>query len=435
MLYKSTRDPVGSRPQPDASLDIDFTRMRATINGVGASLESIITEGRTGTALTPGLGGILRTTPAGVPRFASNWDGSGRGLLVEGPTTNLITYSNDLSQSAWTKSTGCTITANNFMAPDATRTASLVTDTQSIGSSPGTASYSCTIPNDSSPTVVSISICPNSISKLELALSLYGGTTLVNCNATFDLQQGAVLSMTGTIYASIEPEANGFFRLQVAVSNNSSGNTTATLSISRAGASIAPGTFWAWGAQTEYAYLSATSHVLTSGATASRIADAPQLAIGSWLNISSGTIYAEADYGAQVTDESIFTIADSTGFAEGIEFLRAQSTSAFEAFVYHASTGQILLQAIGAGYYPAGSVRGALSYNTNNFIFAARTPASDYSGLMNAPLTSAGSAVPTSITNCYLGWGPTNKPLFGALKRLIFWPKFLLSQELCDLIA
>ena len=64
MLNRTTRAPAARGPMSDATLDLDFVRMRGFVNGAGVSLENIITETRASTAMTAGPGGILRATPA-----------------------------------------------------------------------------------------------------------------------------------------------------------------------------------------------------------------------------------------------------------------------------------------------------------------------------------------------------------------------------------
>ena len=104
MINRTTRAPAARGPQPDATLDLDFVRMRGFVNGQGVSLENLLTETRSSTAMTPGPGGILRQTPASTPRFAKRWDGRGKGLLVELGGANALLHSGDLSSSSWTKS-------------------------------------------------------------------------------------------------------------------------------------------------------------------------------------------------------------------------------------------------------------------------------------------------------------------------------------------
>lgn len=70
--------------------------------------------------------GVLRTAPAGVPRI--DYDpvtGECRGLLVEEQRTNLLTYSEQFDNVAWTKQNS-TVTPGAATAPDGTLTADML---------------------------------------------------------------------------------------------------------------------------------------------------------------------------------------------------------------------------------------------------------------------------------------------------------------------
>ena len=72
------------------TLDIDLT----------SSLDSRITFARAG-ARNYINSGVLTALATGLPAFES-WDGVNRGLAIEPGFTNLITYSNDFTNAAWT---------------------------------------------------------------------------------------------------------------------------------------------------------------------------------------------------------------------------------------------------------------------------------------------------------------------------------------------
>ena len=71
--------------------------------------------------------GLIETVGADQPRVDYLNDSNG-ALLLEPSRTNLITYSEDFSQSAWNK-TNLTLLSNNIISPDGTSNASKLTVT------------------------------------------------------------------------------------------------------------------------------------------------------------------------------------------------------------------------------------------------------------------------------------------------------------------
>ena len=435
MLLPASRPPIGSRLALDACLDFDFARMRGQVAGVGVSLESIIVEARSGPALTAGPGGFFRTKAAGVPRFAHRWNGAGRGLQVENAATNLIKYSADLTQTAWTKSTGASASIWNWpIAPDGVSQVCLLNDTQPLSSSPGVASQSVTIANDGYPTVASIYVYPGSQTKIGLTLALSGGTG-VTAYGYFDLTEGVCYSISNVASVNIERAAGGYFRLQVAAQNNSSGNTTATLTIGRAGASVSPGYFWIWGAQCEYNVMSASSPIATTNATASRVADLPYYPLGSILAPYQDTIYVEAELQASEGDQPILLLCNNS-LTESVNIFRQNSSGSLLGVAVSSNTTQATFTAAGCTAPPGGIIRAAFSFTQNAFQFAARTYTNDYTGAQNAVLTaSSGNIAPALFTNAFFGGGPYRNPGGVFISRFVVFPSFLQGNDLSDLIA
>jgi hypothetical protein len=66
------------------------------------------------------LSGVLRTAAVDTPRYETN------GLLIEGPATNLLLWSEQLDNAAWAKVLAATVTANSDTAPDGTTTADTI---------------------------------------------------------------------------------------------------------------------------------------------------------------------------------------------------------------------------------------------------------------------------------------------------------------------
>ena len=440
MLNRTTRAPAARGPMSDATLDLDFVRMRGFVNGAGVSLENIITETRASTAMTAGPGGILRATPATTPRFARRWDGRGRGLLVENAGANALHYSADFTNSAWTKSTGCAVTGAYGPAPDGTQSACLVTDSQASGLSPGSVSQGWAIANDSLPDCGSIYVKAGSITSIRLTLAYSGGSTPLTTYASFDLTTGYCYTTSGSPVPLIERAAGGFYRLSIATQNNSTGNTLATMTVSRDGASAAPGTFQVWGGQGEGGIVAPTSYIPTTTTFATRSADAPSMVIpsSSWFSLSGGWIYIEGEFFASQSNQSALTFA-LFGFpaTEQILFVRNNAVSQLQFIVTHSSSNTVAFSAFNAPTVGPANNRfaAAVRYNTNDYAMAARTQGTDYGLGQLAILTAGSGALPSALNLLQFGNINGSTQMSGVIERVIIGPTLPTNQELIDMIA
>lgn len=111
--------PLYSRPY----VEFDFTRM---------AFDTRVSFSRSSTGTYFDAAGVMQTAASNVPRKEHNpatW--AVRGLLVEEQRTNLLTYSQDIDNAAWTKlysgtASAPVVTANAGIAPDGTMTADRV---------------------------------------------------------------------------------------------------------------------------------------------------------------------------------------------------------------------------------------------------------------------------------------------------------------------
>ena len=87
-------------PAVEPSLNLDFANSK--------KLDSRINFVRGSTATYTDESGIIRTAAQDEARFDHDSDGNSLGLLIEESRTNLVTYSEDYSQSSWTLD-DCTI--------------------------------------------------------------------------------------------------------------------------------------------------------------------------------------------------------------------------------------------------------------------------------------------------------------------------------------
>jgi len=80
---------------------------------------------RASSGTTVNQSGLIETVGSGIPRI--DFQGNTKGaLLLEPSRTNSVTYSEDFSQSAWTKQSNITLTNNSAISPDGTLNATKV---------------------------------------------------------------------------------------------------------------------------------------------------------------------------------------------------------------------------------------------------------------------------------------------------------------------
>jgi hypothetical protein len=269
----------------------------------GAQLEqrsSVTAYTATTTAAITNYIPVLLTAAAGVPRFEHNpVTGASLGLEIEEQRTNLLTYSSELDNAAWTKARS-SIIANTIIAPDGTLTGDKVIEDT-------TASNTHLV--QQTPTLASgLSLTASVYAKaaernwIRLQLNATSGT---DGSAYFDLSTGTIGTIGGGS-ATITPVGNGWYRCTV------SGTTTTTNPIFRVNLASGNGGqtytgdgysgIYIWGAQLE-AGAFPTSYIATVATTQQRNADVATMTgtnFSSWYNVAEGTLYS--DFVAAITN-------------------------------------------------------------------------------------------------------------------------------------
>jgi hypothetical protein len=224
--------------------------------------------------------------PVNVPRV--EWDSAGNrlGLLVEEARTNLIAYSEDFSDSYWSK-LSAVIGSTTVTNPDGTSDGFLFRPT----------STAPRILRQVSSTTAdhTHSVYAKAGGKDLIQVGQYNGSTYEM--VLVDLNNGDIVASTGT--ASVTSMPNGWYRISV------TGDSTSTLrylniSCGNVGDSYsataisttADGTsgIYIYGAQVEAGSFP-TSYIKTTGATATRSADVASIPVADFgFNQSEGTI-------------------------------------------------------------------------------------------------------------------------------------------------
>ena len=171
--------------------------------------------------------GLLELVEANEPRI--DYDpvtGECLGLLVEEQRTNLLTYSEQFDNAAWSK-TNATVTSNATTAPDGTLTADkLVEDS--------TASNSHVISKNINATTAQLFssyIYAKASERSQIQLTVWNPSAPSNnVNAKFDLSTGIVLSTATSgngslVSGTIESVGNGWYKCTVSGQPDTSGTS------------------------------------------------------------------------------------------------------------------------------------------------------------------------------------------------------------------
>ena len=402
------------------SLLLDFANSK--------TLDPRITFTRASTATYTGYDGLIKTATSGQARFDHNpTTGESLGLLIEEARTNLLTYSENFDNAAWTK-LNAIVTANATTAPDGTLTADkLVENTvntqhyvmESITSSNG--AYTC-------------SVYAKAGERTIMFLGMSDGATALS-GAFFNLSTLAITPSTGGSWSAtsntIQDMGNGWYHCIVTGTRGAGTVTTAQIypALNTAGVSYTgDGTsgIYLWGAQLE-AGAFATSYIPTVASQATRAADT---AVMTGTNFSS---WYRQDEGSVLCRTSVHTRGSSTNQVVYI----GPAGGAFGTGVYlSAPSTQITLAP------PAPPV------NVNSFVAdtTSTTFTSAFGLKNNSAILAVNNILGIEDTSCtmpiadYLaigkqGWLSATGTYNGHIIKLAYYPKRLTNAELQSLTS
>jgi hypothetical protein len=213
-----------------------------------------------------------------------------KGLLIEEQRTNLLTYSQDFSNAAWSKSS-VTVTADTTVAPDGTTTADTLTTSTTAGftwqvvgfTGDGDKVFSCFVKAGTAATSV--------VQIRDATVTANRGYFIITWTA--GVPSVAPLT-TGTVLG-VDAFGNGWYRLRLLATGVVAANSNQYRFLPDTTAGT--GTVIAWGAQAENAAF-ATSYIPTVASQVTRNADVATMTgtnFSSWYNQSEGTFVASGD--------------------------------------------------------------------------------------------------------------------------------------------
>ena len=234
---------------------------------------------RASSATVVNKAGLIETVQSGIPRidFLGNTNGA---LLLEPQRTNLLPYSNDFSNGAWTK-TSSTITSNQTISPDGDLTADLLTKTGANGY----VRDDFTLSNGNT---FSIYLKGNTSS---FAMVAVGGQVIY-----IDLSDGTTAFGTPSpISFNVTVLKNGWFRLSATTSFVGYSSVRVFVADSLSSISGTSGSVYIYGAQLESSY--PTSYIPTQGSTVTRVAEVcSQTPPSGIIGQTEGTLFADILY-------------------------------------------------------------------------------------------------------------------------------------------
>ncbi|OQB10818.1 MAG: hypothetical protein BWY21_00125 [Parcubacteria group bacterium ADurb.Bin216] len=238
------------------------------------------------------------------------------GLLIEEQRTNLLTYSEQFDNAAWTLATA-SVTANATTAPDGASTADkLVEDS--------TAAVTHRLYGAATVTAVAhtLSVYAKPAGRSIIALRTPGGVL-----SYFNVSTGTVGSVPGPHSAKIESVGNGWYRCSVTWTPTAGAINVGYDACQVDGSSTYNGDgtsgIYLWGAQLE-AGAFATSYIPTTSASVTRAADSATMTgsnFSSWFNATQGTLYVEGGGSNAAGSARLVGISDGTTLNRIINYL------------------------------------------------------------------------------------------------------------------
>jgi hypothetical protein len=349
-----------------------------------------------------------------------------RGLLIEEQRVNLVTYSEQFDDAAWTKSSS-TITANASVSPDGTADADkvIVNNGTNLGSG-SAAGVRQDISKAASAITYTLSVYAKAAELNSVTLFLSNLASSASYRATFNLSAGTVGSPTtvGAFVgggAFIFPAGNGWYRCVLIATSD----TDTTLRSSawpfdtvKTQGNGSDGIFL-WGAQLE-AGAFATSYIPTVASQVTRAADVAAITgpnFTQFYNQSEGTWVVELQ-----------KLSPSSTATYGVEVTGASSNFSMrvrlgtDARLQSVDGGVAVVDAQLAASVPTTVSKYGIAYKLNDYAGSAGGAAAVTDTSATVPALSALSIGSAGVTNIYV-------------RSIRFYPSRLTNAQLVSLTA
>ena len=369
---------------------------------------------RSGSATRINSQGLIETVSSGVSRLNYPMiDGVVKGCpyhILEPQSTNAINYSEDFTQTTWSK-VNLSVTSNNSISPDGSLNASLITSTAN-------GSYLSDSLTSYDPSTFSLFVKYVD----HQFIQLYSGAS-GNFYATFDIKNSVVgANGAATDNVKIDNYGNGWFRISCVFSGVAAGSTARigfaqSLNSTWGGLNTSFGTsFLSFGSQFESnSYL--TSYIKTTSAAVTRSAEtANGSGDAATFNDSEGVLMAELLWTA--TSSNIYISIDDNTSNNRI-LIYSNSTDDIKALVGSGGYTQVAFTATNQD--PTTFSKVAIKYKENDFALW-------INGIKL--LTDTVGSTPIGLSNCGFRAGGGTNPFNGLAKQIQYYDTALTDSEL-----
>ncbi len=391
-----------------SDFDLEFARASASTGTVyfdNVSVKEVLFDQPDGTL-------TLFEHPNNIPRVEYDADGNRLGLLVEEARTNLVTYSEDFTESSWGKF-DTTISADATASPDGINNADKIIE--GSGSSIHRINTAATIVSGTSYTA---SAFVKADERSIVLLRTNNGST--DEDTYFDLSSGSITSGSGLI----SDLGNGWFRVSRTFTASasttssfiyqvllvSSGTTTSYAGNGTSGIYI-------YGAQLEAGSFP-TSYIKTTGSTATRSADVASIPVADFgFNASAGSFVLDASWAGNSPDVSTLVHLGDTSDRHLVYY-----NNGF--YRYQVKSGNVVtVQMVASGSEENDVV--AASYKKDSYFF----------GDGSAINSDTSGDLPTEVlTTLDIGGYSSDNHFNGHIKSIKYYPRQLTSAQLGDLV-
>ena len=391
--YEVYEGPVNSLTQMPFNTALDFTRASsATARTATGKIQGVLTDEQ---------------------RLVGNRE----GLLIEEARTNLITYSEQFDNAAWSKFGGA-ITANTNLAPDGAVTGDTFLEDTTFSSR--------VVRQQSVDVVLGLKYAFYVYAKLgsgdrKLALTIDGASN----GAVFDLLAGTALTTSGGS-ALIQSQNNGYYLVTYLFEATSTGSVAADVRMQRSSTTgidryTGDGTSSVilWGAQLEQGSFP-TSYIPTTGTQVTRATDDCVRTLGDEFNQNEFTVYAEIDKYPEAGANARFL-----SLSDGTSSNRITLREAGDTFVFVGSGNIQVIPIPGV----VGGIRSKIAYSFNN---ATRRLIFAVNGEVIFSTTTTGFLGPVAVLRLN-GGQLTTHYITAVFKDLFMFPTALTDAELITL--
>jgi hypothetical protein len=352
------------------------------VSGTGDGTSGIFIWGaqlETGDIATPYIPTTTAAVSVGITADIPRLDYTGGGcpsLLLEPQRTNLITFSEQFDNAAWSTE-DLSVTANNAVSPDGFINADLL------------------VPNTNNTDHTIYQIATAAVSQTFSVFAKAEGYNFIFLGANngvasdgvfFNLTNGTISQNTSVFTAKIESYGNGWYRCSISAASwpliyaiiCTSANGTSFIHAGNGTSGV-----YAWGAQLEAgSYVS--SYIPTLGSSVTRLADAAsKTGISSLIGQAEGTLYVEGSIiGKDSVKSSLFAALEKTSTGATMRIQHSASLNIIYADVFNGTTFSAQLN--GPAIAVNQTFKAALAYKENDFAFAVNgvIVATDNSGVV-----------------------------------------------------